>query len=173
MNSPALNEIRDDIWHLLLHIDTYQEKSLRVLEISPTRYELASEIVGLNALADLITLRVARLADRSKGVRSIKNLAKTHPNLTEKLKNLVKEFEEKAKPVLTQRHEKIAHMKVGELSSYPLNPLNLETVLCIDILVNLFDEFSGQPVEYTCSVGSQERPVNLRQSVMVGKRVMV
>jgi hypothetical protein len=173
MNSPVLNEIRDDIWHLLVHVYTYQDKSRRVLEVTPTRYELANEIVALNALADSITLRVARLADQRSDVRSIKSLKKKHFNSTKRLENLLEEFEDQAKPVRTQRNERIAHMKGSELSAYQIAPLTPETVACIEKLVELVDEFSGQPVEYTLRVGSQESPLNLRRSIMESKRVPV
>ncbi|MBS97433.1 MAG: hypothetical protein CMI01_01975 [Oceanospirillaceae bacterium] len=171
MNSPIPDEIRNDIWHLLLNVYAYQNKSKHILETSPTRYELAAELVAVNALADSITLRVARLADRSKGVRSIKSLTKKSSELSESFLNLVKEFETKAEPVLRQRHTRLAHMKVGELSSYPISPLTNEAVQCIKALVNLFDEFSGEIVQYTLKVGSQEKPLNLRLSVIKGARV--
>jgi len=173
MDSPVPAEIRNDVWHLLLHMYAYQDKSSRIVEVSPTRYALSSEIVSLNALAESITLRVARLADRSKGVRSIKNFAKKATSATDRFQRLVAAFECRAVLVLDQRHETIAHMSVGTLSSYPIEPLKSETVACVEILVNLMDEYSGEYLQYTCSVGSQEKLLDLRQSVIEGCRINV
>ena len=171
--SPLFDEIRDDIFHLLLHVYVYQDKSARINNCSPTRYDIASELVALNAVAESITLRVARLADQSKSVRSFKNLFKKTPSVEAGITRLFEEFERVSQPVLRQRHDRIAHMKVGEVSSYPISPLTHETLRCVEVIVNLFDDISNRKVGYFYKVGSQEKAIDLRQSVMQGCRVKV
>jgi len=165
-----LDEIKDDIMNILLHIHVYNEKSKRILDISRTRYELAYEIIALNSIAQDIILRTSRLGDKRKDVRSIKNVLKNISNYNEDLVNI---FYNEIKKVLKIRHEQIAHMKLGTVSEYPIEQIPKCVYTAINALVNLIDNINGAPVEYTYSVGSQEQNINLRQSVEQNKTIYV
>jgi hypothetical protein len=174
MTKPLFEEVRDDVWHIMLNLYTYQQKSLRIASDNPTRNSLVDELVSLNALASIITLRVARLADKPKSSRTIKKLAKQFTVAKgSQLDQLIEHFDDAVDPVVKIRHNSIAHMKPGEISSYPLEPLDNCVVAAIEALIPLIDEFFGGVVEYRMSPGKQERSVDLRASVAVGKKVEV
>jgi hypothetical protein len=164
--SSALAEIKSDVWHILLHLFAYQERSSR-LGSCGTRVDLVHEIVALNALAEIIVLRVARLADARRDVRSIKNYCKRHP-VSSDSQSLAARFHQTAEAVVRLRHEKIAHMKPGDSSGYPLDPVPAEVFRAIEWLVCLVDSLSGTEVKYVLRVGSQERLIDLRASVSSG-----
>ena len=64
-----------------------------------------------------------------------------------------------------------AHMKEGDLSSYPIGPLPAPVLTAIETLVRLVDKLAGQQIAYDLSVGGQERRVDLRQSVSEGRLI--
>lgn len=172
MNSHALKEICDDVWHILLHLYSFQDRSSRALASSSTRYELASELVALNAISENIIMRVGRLADKRKDVRSIKNFCKSNV-LSPEVSALAEEFRHKAEAVLEHRHERIAHMKAGTLSSYQIDVLPSSVLSAIETLIHFVDSATGHPQRYLLKVGSQENQVDLRVSVSEGGRVEV
>jgi hypothetical protein len=145
---------------------------MRLQSTSLTRFELANELVALNSIAESIVVRVARLADKRRDVRSIKNFCKGQ-SLSPETQILVEEFAQKAEPVLSIRHNRIAHMKTGDLSTYPLDALPIVVLSAIETLVLLVDALVGQSTSYSLKVGSQEKQVDLRASVSAGARVEV
>ena len=170
----GLWELKDDVMHILLHVHSYNEKSKAILTNSPTRYEMAYELVALSSIAQNIIIRVARLADKRKDVRSVKNTMKLDRFKTDsKLNELANEFYKISEPVNEIRHKALAHMKSGDLSSYPIEPLQNEVRQAISVLVNLVDVMAGERVNYRFKVGSQERAIDLKASVMEGKKVCV
>jgi len=76
-----------------------------------------------------------------------------------------------AEPVVKIRHEQIAHMKRGTLSSYEPQDLPAEALRATESLIDLIDIARGQPLSYTYKVGSMEPPIDLRSSLAVGKMV--
>lgn len=172
MNRETFQEIRDDIWHILLHMHSFQDRLSRAAASSSTRHELASDLVALNAIAENIIIRVGRLADKRKDVRSIKNFCKSL-KLSKESTDLAAEFQHKAEAVLEFRNNRIAHMKSGDLSSYPVNELPSSVLSAIETLIRLVDSFAGNPQGYLLKVGSQEKRVDLRASVIEGRRVEV
>jgi hypothetical protein len=160
MNS-QLDEIRDDVWHILLHVSAYQEKSSRLGASGLTRIELVQEVVALNALAESIVMRVARLADKRRDVRSIKNYCRDH-SPPEEASSLVDRFHQAAEVVVSIRNNRIGHMKAGDVSGYPVAPLPSEVLSAVGALVRLVDNLSQAVVSYSLRVGGQERLVDLR-----------
>jgi hypothetical protein len=166
------DELHDDIWHLMLHMYVYQEKIKEIVH-SETRYEFANEIVSITALAENITLRVARLADRTKGTRSLRKFQEQNKSLDKRAQELFEKFEELAKPVLETRHTQIAHVRPGTLGSYPLEPLPRCVIRAVEQAIRFIDHVSGQECSYSLYVGSQEAKVDLRASISVGRRIYV
>ncbi|MDS7757509.1 hypothetical protein G9400_06570 [Klebsiella michiganensis] len=68
-----LEEVQNEAWFALVSIYTHQEL-LGTLASSPTRYEMGNQLIALNAIVELLILRIARLADRTKKVRNTKML---------------------------------------------------------------------------------------------------
>jgi hypothetical protein len=158
----------------MMTVYSYQRKVER-LTGALTRHELIDDIVSLNALAESVVIRIARLSDKRKDARSVSMLLKrgslgAQEAATERI---AEEFRVAAEPVLKIRHEKIAHMKPGTLSSYRSNPLPPEAVTALEKLVALVDCVRSKTVKYHASVGSQEGNVDLRASLQQGKRVAV
>lgn len=160
-----LDEIRDDILHILMCIFAYKKKLTNIDgSISTSLY--ASEVISLNALAEIIIVRVARLGDNRKDARSIRNLRK---RLTDKkvfeVKEMIDQFHRDVEPVLKLRHERIAHMKTGILSTYPLSPFPREVGIAVCSLVQLVDAIVGEEVSYTLSHGNHSSSIDLRQEI--------
>lgn len=136
-----LDEIQNDVWHTLLHLFSYQEKSSKLASSGSTRFELIDEVIALNSLAENIVLRIARLADSRRDVRSIKNYCKSE-SLSSDVQTLAADFQKEAQTVVRLRHERIAHMKAGDLSMYPLQPLPVPALKAIEALVRLVDSLA-------------------------------
>ncbi|MEI7946944.1 MAG: hypothetical protein WCJ02_09615 [bacterium] len=169
-----LDEIETEAWHILISIYTYQ-RVVEGLADCPTRYELANNLVALNALAEMIVIRTARLADKRKDVRSVSMLLK-RLNFLDKTKDVklsADSFLSLAAPVVKIRHAQIAHMKPGILSSYPLEPLPNVVIKAVEALVHFIDTARDKEVPYKYKVGSQESAVDLRASLQKGTKVTV
>ncbi len=170
----VFSELKDDVMHILLHVHSYNEKSKSIMTDSSSRYKMVYERVALSSIAQNIIIRVARLADKRKDVRSVKNTMKLNRFKNDsKLDKLAKEFYKISEPVNEIRHNILAHMKPGDMSSYPFEPLQNEVWEAISALVNLVDAMTGKQVNYKFKVGSQEKLIDLRASVMKGKRVYI
>lgn len=164
-----LDEIQSEAWHILANIYTYQ----RIMEDIPkssTRYDLANDLVALNALLELLIIRLARLADKSKKMRTISMLLK-RGNFPENITSLGNQFLLHAGPVVTMRHEQIAHMKPGVLSSYEPKDIPVEVIKVTEVLVNFIDMVREETVSYKYKVGSMEPIIDLRASLASGTRV--
>jgi hypothetical protein len=167
-----LDEVQTEAWHILTSIYTHQ----RMVEAIPkclTRYDLANQLVALNALAEILVIRIARLADRRKETRSISMLLK-RGNFSAPI-DAISEAGERfillAEPVVKIRHEQIAHMKPGTLSSFEPQSLSVEVLRATESLVKLIDTARGKVVAYTYKVGSAEAKIDLRASLMSGSMV--
>lgn len=169
-----LEEIENEVWFILVSIYTHQEL-MSSLTTSQTRYELGNQFVTLNALTELLILRIARLADRTKGVRSIAMLLKrgTFQASTADMQLVADKFYAYAASVVKIRHEQIAHMKPGTLSIYGPREIPNAVLRGTEILVELIDLAKGSLQSYIYTVGSQESDVDLRASVMANKRIFV
>lgn len=145
------------------------------LASSLTRFDLANRFVSLNALYEILVMRIARLADKTKGVRTVSMLVKrgSFQSATGNVETAAKNFSELAKPVVKIRHEQIAHMRPGTLTSY--NPVDIpsEVLRAAEALINLVDIARGKPVSYLYKVGSMEPIVDLKASLAMGKMVAV
>lgn len=164
-----LDEIQSEVWHILTNIYTYQ----RIMEDIPkssTRYDLANKLVALNALLELLIIRIARLADKRKDTRTISMLLK-RGNFSDKVTSLGNQFLTLAEPVLKIRHEQIAHMKPGVLSSYEPKDIPIEVIKATEVLVNFIDITRTKKISYTYKVGSMEPIIDLRASLTSGKRM--
>lgn len=169
-----LEEIESEAWHILASIYTYQEL-LGTLTTSPTRYELGNQFVALNAILEILVVRIARLADRTKGVRSVKMLLKrgSFQASAADMQLVADKFLLCAEPVVKIRHEQIAHMRPNILSSFEPRNLPAEALRATESLIELVDLARGNPQSYIYKVGSMEPPVDLRASVAAGKRILV
>lgn len=167
-----LDEIQHEAWHILASTYTYQ-RMVESLVKAPNRYELANQLVALNALGEIIVIRVARLADKRRDARSVSMLLKrgSFPGREVDVETAANKFISLAQPVVKLRHEQIAHMKPGVLSSYPWDPLPDSAVRAIEALVNLIDVARGKAVGYKYKVGSQEAQIDLRASLSRGEFV--
>lgn len=169
-----LDEIETEVWHILTSIYTYQQMTTSIGGNS-TRFEIASTLVSRNALAEMVVIRTARLADRTRKVRNMDMLLK-RVNFGEREKDVeaaIKEFTIAVSPVVRKRHEEIAHMKPGTLSSYPIESLGIDTLEAVSKLVTAVDVARNNIVKYSYKVGSQERVIDLRESLITGERVFL
>ena len=69
-----LDDLKDDMLHILVHLYIYNYKCTN-LGKSGTDFEMRYEIIALNALAENITIRIARMFDKTKSVRSFTKLS--------------------------------------------------------------------------------------------------
>jgi len=134
-----LDEVQSEAWYILISIYTHQ----RIIEAIPkcsTRYDLANQLVSLNALLEIIIIRISRLTDNTKGVRNVSMLLK-HQYLSAPVavKEASDHFILLAKPVVKMRHEQIAHMKPGVLSSYEPQNIPVEAIRATEALISLID----------------------------------
>lgn len=167
-----LDEIQQEAWHILTALYTYQRMAESAAK-SATRYELANHLVSVTALAEMLVIRVARLADRTKGTRSVSMLIKrsNFAERTEAVEQAAKKFLSLSAPVMKIRHEQVAHMRPGILSSYPLEPLPLVVIPATEALIDLIDVARGKAVSYVYQVGSVEAKIDLRASLESGSVV--
>lgn len=158
-----LDEVKNDVLHILIATYVYQQRVPRIVEKSATRWELCEEFVLLDALVKTIVLGISRLADKRRDVRSLKNAIKKAPlNENPANKDVVDKFVVACKPVLEIRHKQLAHMKPGDFSNQSMPTLPQEVTLAVNALVNAVDRLNGKLVPYQYRVGSQELPVDLR-----------
>ncbi len=160
-----LEEIKNDVLHILLCLFAYKEK-IQKDKSSYSCTEFTEELVSLNALAEIIVVRFSRIADKRSDVRSIKNLLKKEPSLNAKYKKEIEEFYSLAKCIVNRRNDSIAHMKPGILTIYPLQPLGKNTGDAVTSLVLLIDLFSGHKINYMWQPTSHCRKVDLRAELL-------
>lgn len=166
-----LDEIQTEVWHIMMAAYCYQRKSERLAE-SRNRHEMIDDIVALNALAESVVVRISRLGDKRKDCRSVAMLIKrgNFGNCEAEVKRKAEDFQAAVEPVLKIRHEQIAHMKPGTISSYPLNPLPSEALTALERIIRLVDQARSKAVQYFAKVGSQEAAIDLRLSLQKGAR---
>jgi hypothetical protein len=163
----VFDEIKDDLLHILMCMFAYKEKVNNV-DGSASMASFTSEIIAANALAEMIVIRVARLGDKRKDVRSIKNLQKRLSNAQVNSANKeITKFLNDVEPVLKKRHETIAHMKSGTVTQYPLTPFTPEVATAIISLVSLVDAINGERVNYILRPSSSSAPIDLRDELFV------
>lgn len=168
-----LDEIQSEAWHILAVIYTHQ-RLVEGLPKSQTRYDLANQLVALNALGEMLVIRIARLADKRKDARSISMLIKRvsfTAAIAAQVEDAANSFLVLAEPVVKIRHEKIAHMKPGTLSSYEPQDIPTVTLRATEALINLIDIAKGKSLSYTYKVGSMEAAVDLKASLSAGTMV--
>lgn len=167
-----IDEIETEAWHILTSIYTHQ-RLMEGIAKCLTRFELANQLVALNALLEMLVIRIARLADKRKSARSVSMILKrgSFPVSSATVKVAAERFLSLAEPVVKIRHEQIAHMKPGTLSSYEPQDLPSEALKATESLIDLIDIARGQPLSYTYRVGSMEPVVDLRASLATGEMV--
>lgn len=167
-----LDEIQQEAWHILTALYMYQRMAESAAK-SATRYELANNIVALNSLAEMLVIRVARLADKTKGTRSVSMLLKrsNFAERTEPVEQAAENFLSLSAPVVKIRHEQVAHMRLGVLSSYPLEPLPNVVIRATEALIDLIDIARGKAISYVYQVGSVDAKIDLRASLASGSVV--
>jgi hypothetical protein len=167
-----LDEIQAEAWHILTSIYTHQ-RLVEALPNSATRYDLANQLVALNALGEILVIRIARLADKRKDARSVSLLLKRGTFTASKasVKSTAENFLLLAEPVVKIRHEQIAHMKPGILSSLEPQDLPVEVLRATESLIELIDIAREKPISYTYKVGSMESIIDLRASLAAGAMV--
>lgn len=167
-----LEEFETEAWHILVAIYTHQ-RLMESLTSSATRYDFANQLIALNALLEILVVRVARLADKRKETRSVSMLLKrgsfSAPQAI--VEAAAEKFVAHAEPVVKMRHERIAHMKPGVLSSYEPRDLPREALRATESLIELIDTARGQPLSYTYKVGSMEALIDLKASLAAGKMI--
>lgn len=169
-----LDEIQIEAWHILTSIYTHQ-RMIESLPQSLTRYELADKFVALNALSEALIIRIARLADKRKDVRSVSMLLKrgSYSAPAVDVDNAANNFLLLAEPVIKIRHEQIAHMKMGVLSSYEPQALPNEALRATEALIYLIDVASEKVIAYEYKVGSIEAVIDLRASLAANSMIAV
>lgn len=169
-----LEEVQNEAWFAMVSIYTHREL-MGTLASSPTRYEMGNQFVALNAIVELLVLRIARLADRTKKVRNIEMLLKkgSYPGKFADVKLAADRFMSFADIIVKIRNEEVAHMKPGTVSTYQPRIIPTEALKATETLIELIDVACGQQQSYSYRVGSREPEVDLRASVMVGERVFV
>ena len=167
-----LDEIEAEAWHILTSIYTHQ-RLIEGLAKSSTRFELANQFVAINALLEMLVIRIARLADKRMDARTVSMLLKrgSFPVSSATVKVAAEKFLLLAEPVVKMRHEQIAHMKPGTLSSFEPQDLPAAALRATESLIDLIDIARGQPLSYTYQVGSMEPVIDLRASLAAGERV--
>lgn len=167
-----LEEIEVEAWHILVAMYTHQ-RLIESLTSSPSRFDFANQLIALNALLEILVVRVARLADKRKDTRSVSMLLKrgSFPAPQAIVEAAAEKFATLAEPVVRMRHERIAHMKPGVLSSYEPQDLPKEVLRATESLIDLIDTARGQPMSYTYKVGSMEALIDLKTSLAAGKMV--
>lgn len=167
-----LDEIESDTWHILVALYTHQQMMENIFN-GGTRFDLANRFVALNALAEILVIRLARLADKRRDARSVSMLIKRGSFLAPpaEVKAAAENFLSLADPVVKTRHEQIAHMKPGVLNNLEPRDLSPEVLRAIEALVRLVDIARGKPLSYCYKVGSMEPIINLKASVSAGEMV--
>lgn len=167
-----LDEIESDTWHILTTAYTHQQFIENILS-SATRFDLANRLVALNALEEVLVIRLARLADRRKDARSVWMLLKcrSFQESSAVVKAAAKSFLSLVEPVLKIRHEQIAHMKPGVRNSLEPKDLPPEVLEATKALIRLVDVARDKPMGYFYKVGSMEPVIDLKASVIAGTMV--
>ncbi|MBW4238782.1 hypothetical protein JRY02_08980 [Enterobacter roggenkampii] len=169
-----LEEVQNEAWFALVSIYTHQEL-MGTLASCPTRYEMGNQLIALNAIVELLILRIARLADRTKKVRNTKMLLEkgAYPGTYADVKLAAERFMSFATPIVKIRHEEVAHMKPGIVSTYGPRIIPTEALRATESLIELIDVAYDQQQSYSYRVGSCEPEVDLRASVVAGTRVFI
>lgn len=167
-----LDEIEAETWHALVAIYTHQ-RFMETLAASATRFDLANQLVAMHALMEMIVIRISRLADKREDARSVSMLLKRGSFQAPRVavEEAANRFISLAGPVLKIRHEQIAHMKPGVLSSLEPRSLPTEALRATEALVELVDIARDQPLSYTYKIGSKEPAIDLKASLIVGEMV--
>lgn len=157
------DDLKDDMLHILIHLFVYQYKSKNILS-SPTRDDLMYEIIGLNAMAENIMIRTARMFDKPKQARSLFKLS-NYKNDAQIKKEVDDFYDATGKKLIDLRHKKLAHMNKNEKSSYPIDQLPKYVYESIEFLFNLLDKIEGTQVSYTFKVSSTSSLIDLRKEL--------
>lgn len=167
-----LDEIQLEAWHILTTVYTHQ-RMMESVPRSSTRYEMADKFVALNALSEMLIIRIARLADTRPEVRSVKILLKraTFTAPVADVEQAAQAFMLHAKPVVKIRHEQVAHMKMGVLSSYEPQEIPHDAIKATEALIHLIDVARQKICDYSYTVGSMEAVIDLRASLAAGAMI--
>lgn len=161
------------------HIDAFKAEALaflrfqlahkRILEFKDirniSRVELADRIVALKAIENDLVIRICKFDDNTKGVHSFPKATRELPpsfiNQSEVIKK-VTEFGSLIKDFRRRRHEKLAHLKIGELDNEYEPDRNL--LPAIRLIVAIIDLMDNQKTDYLWSDGRYEK-YDLRETL--------
>ena len=163
--SAELDAVRSECLNLLVAHYVYRKTFEEMKLGEADRFELLRWIVTLRILENDLILRLCRLDDDEKTNHSfreaVRSLEKTIPQTeVQELHARLKTFRQSINPIKTKaRNFFVAHLsKSADVPFLPeggLGSLVLEAVAIVDAL-------AGSAVQYSFSVGSQEKPLDLR-----------
>lgn len=158
-----LDGLKDDMLHILVNLFVYDNKC-KNLGKNGTDYELRYEIIALNALAENIKIRIARMFDKSKSVRSFRTLDNYNNNKPFRIKidNFIKNEGNK---LIIDRNTKLAHMNARNKVTYEMVQLPTYVTDAITFAINTLDELNGSNIEYIYRFGSTTKPINLKNEL--------
>ena len=162
--------VRIEIFNLLAVLYSIDKKQECVLLHTFTRHEFLSETVALEVIFRELVLGLCRLADLDSNTWSLQGVWKTRQAELERInakriKAALQEYGRAVEPWKTElRHKRIAHYSKNEPEvSGKISDIRK----VVKMAVNSFDLIMGMRQEYTMSVGSQEKTINLRESIEI------
>lgn len=162
--------IRTEIFNLLAILYSMERKQkLQMLNIF-TRCDLVSEMIAIEVMFRELILGICRLGDPDSGTWSLQGAWRIRQTDAEridtrKVKAALKGYGRAIEPWKTElRHKRIAHYS-KDSPNLSTNISDIRSVL--KKAVESFDLIMGARQEYTMRVGSQEKPINLRESIEV------
>lgn len=158
-----LDGLKNDMLHILVNLFVYDYKC-KNLGKNGTDYELRYEIIALNAIAENITLSIARMFDGTGGVRSFMKLNNyiNDKQFRVKIDNFKKN---EGKALINKRHTKLAHMHANNKTTFDIVQLPTYVTDAISFAINTLDELNGSNIEYIYRFGSTTEPINLKNEL--------
>ena len=153
----------------VLTILRFQAAHKRIFEFEDiqkiSRIEFADRIIALKAIENDLVVRICKFADDTRGVHSFLKAIREFPssslNGPETMRK-INEFQSSIKYIKKRRHEKLAHLKIGELDDEYVPERDLLPV--IKLIVEIIDLMCNEKVNYLWSDGRYEK-YDLREIV--------
>jgi hypothetical protein len=121
-----------------------------------SRTELIDRVISLKTIENDLVIRICKFDDHNQKAYSFNNLSlESHENRDQierqvsEFKNCIREIKQK------RRHEKLAHLKIGEIDNEYEPKFNLLPI--IKIIITTIDLLNNSVVSYQWSDGSQEK----------------
>ena len=152
------------------HLDAFRNEAMMLLRfqiafLSISKFEdfqqmsrtaFVDRIIALKTIENDLVLRICKFDDHTKGVHSFNNLRlDTHQN-SEGIREQILLFKRAIKDIKQKRrHEKLAHLKIGEIDDEYEPKFNLLPI--IKMIVETIDLLNTSRINYLWSDGSQEK----------------